>query len=292
MAVYAVGDVHGCLRELEALLAVMEFDAGRDTLWLVGDLINRGPDPLGVVRLVRELDSRAVVTLGNHEIRAIVSLCGQVSPQFQKFATPLLVDSPDAPELLEWLCSRPLLHHDPRLGATLVHAGICPTWSLAEARRRAKALSELLADPARRLELLRRNRSDFLPASDGPELDPWQKSWRDLAIFTRLRRCTRDGACLWTRPPEAGKEDPFAAPVADSPFQPWYEIRDWQPGELMVYGHWATAGVKVRPHSIGLDSGCVYGGVLTGVRLDDPARPLFQVPGSRHARPGRGSGKE
>ena len=138
--IYAIGDIQGCYDPLRRLLDAMRFDPATDTLWLVGDLINRGPQSVEVLRFVRSLGARAVAVLGNHDLTLLAVAAGHVKPK-RKDTFHSILDAPDHEELLAWLRHRPLLHHDALLGFTMIHAGLPPQWDLALAQRCASAVS-------------------------------------------------------------------------------------------------------------------------------------------------------
>lgn len=255
MATWAIGDVHGCWATLQALLARLDLDPDRDSLWLVGDLVNRGPDSLGVLRWARQrqaaLGERFVVTLGNHDLHLIGRAAGAVTHRAADRFEEVLA-APDATELIGWLAGRPLVH---RHGAwLLVHAGLLPSWTLEEAERRARAVEQALRDGDRRSEVL------AWPAPDEPAPDVAVLR-RDLAVFSRLRTLTQnEERCRHTGPP--GGAPPGC--------RPWYEWPHARGREVtVVCGHWAALGLLLRPEVIALDTGVAWGGALTALRLED-----------------------
>lgn len=143
MAVYAIGDIQGCYDPLRRLLDLLRFDPTADTLWLVGDLVNRGPRSVDVLRLIKGLGDQAVAVLGNHDLTLLAVAAGYVKPK-RKDTFHSILDAPDREELLAWLRHRPLLHHDPLLGFTLIHAGLPPQWDLALAQGCAAAVEATL----------------------------------------------------------------------------------------------------------------------------------------------------
>ncbi|MBF0153859.1 MAG: symmetrical bis(5'-nucleosyl)-tetraphosphatase [Magnetococcales bacterium] len=284
MAVYAIGDLHGCIAELEALLKRVRFDWQRDRLWFVGDLINRGPDSLGVLQLIRGLGQQATVVMGNHEFRAILGLCRGGSPYFREHMS-YLVKAPDADQILDWLIQLPLFHWDAELGFAMVHAGLSPRWSLESSARRAEEVSTILTDTLARVNFFHHNEDRSFPTLETEGMHPLDRYWLELTVFTRLRRCTAEGRFLWPGTEMGRNDNPFLPPATDSPFQAWHDVRPWQPHEKVIYGHWASAGLTLRKHSFGLDSGCVYGRGLTAMRLDDPQHPIIQVPSKAYVAP-------
>jgi bis(5'-nucleosyl)-tetraphosphatase (symmetrical) len=264
MATYAIGDIQGCFRTLEALLSRVRFDPDSDRLWLVGDLVNRGPRSLEVLRWVKALGERdrAVVVLGNHDIHLLAVAADVGSPSRGDTLDDVL-RARDRDELVEWLRMRPFFHRED--DTVLVHAGLLPQWSVARAQELAHELEEQLRGPSwvEAVAVMHRKRGGaWSEALAGDE--------RIAAIagaFARLRTCTKDGT-----PCRDFKGHPRDAPAG---CLPWYAV----PGRksaaaTVVFGHWAALGLHLEPNVIGLDSGCVWGQSLSAVRLDDHA--VFQ----------------
>ncbi|MBF0454726.1 MAG: symmetrical bis(5'-nucleosyl)-tetraphosphatase [Magnetococcales bacterium] len=276
MATYAIGDLHGCFPELKRLLAKIAFNPHQDTLWFVGDLLSRGPDSLGCLRFIRHLGNRAVAVMGNHEVRAIMGLSGNGTRAFHDYMD-FFAEAPDRAELYGWIRSLPLIHRDQRLGFTMVHAGLHPLWSVEDGLERAACLGEIFADE-------NQTRRFFSKPYNKPVLEEPDRSDRmawlhfALGLMTKIRYCTRDGRLI---SPKEVRESRLLGddghPPKDSPYQAWHHHRPWQPGERIIYGHWAMAGLTRHRHSFGLDSGAVYGGKLTAMQLDHPDHPIFQV---------------
>ncbi len=268
MAVYAIGDIQGCYDPLRRLLDRLKFDPAADRLWLVGDLVNRGPHSVEVLRLVRGLGERTVAVLGNHDLTLLAVAAGQVKPK-RKDTFHTLLDAPDCADLLDWLRHCPLLHHDAELGFTLVHAGLPPPWDLALAQRGAAEVETLLRGP---------HSAGFLGRMFGGEPRRWQEelSGYDRLRFTvnaltRMRFCTVDGALSL-----AEKGPPGSQPKH---LLPWFAVPGRRNADLnIVFGHWAALGYYRAPGIYALDSGCVWGHRLTAIRLDAPGAPVTSVP--------------
>ncbi|MFO1371378.1 MAG: symmetrical bis(5'-nucleosyl)-tetraphosphatase [Candidatus Competibacteraceae bacterium] len=268
MAVYAIGDIQGCYDPLRRLLDALRFDPSADVLWLVGDLINRGPQSLEVLRLVWALRERAVVVLGNHDLTLLAVAAGQVKPK-RKDTFHSLLDAPDRHELLDWLRRRPLLHHDPALGFTMIHAGLPPQWDLALAQSCAAELEMTLRGP---------QYMEFLARMFGSE----PRCWRDdlagydrlrftVNALTRMRFCTVDGVLSFSEKGPPGSQG--------SDLLPWFAVPGRRNADLkLVFGHWAALGYYRAPGVYALDSGCVWGNRLTAIRLDEPGTPAWSVP--------------
>ena len=275
MAAFCVGDVHACLDELQRLLELMRFNPGRDRLYLTGDLIGRGPFPVEtmdfIMRLALEKRCCAAV-LGNHDLNLIAVHYGLGRIKGSYNLEPLL-RSPRRGAIIEFLCSLPLLYLDPGRRAAVCHAGVYPSWGLAEARAHSETIGRLLAHPQRRRLLLRNMYSDY-PAAYREDLSDLCK-WRfTVNAFTRMRLCSRglrlDFARRALTPGEAARQSLF----------PWFDFGE--PPSLdgieyqLYFGHWATLnGQCLRPRFTALDTGCVWGNRLTGVCLETGER--FEV---------------
>ena len=230
MATYAIGDVQGCYDELRKLLGEIGYRRGRDKLWFVGDLVNRGPKSLEVLRFVASLGDAAVSVLGNQE-------------------------------LIDWLRERPMMHAEGSYA--MVHAGILPGWSINKALELGAEVEAALAA---------RNYCNFLQRMYGGSPDAWRDSlagWDRLRVIvnamTRMRFCSREGRM----------ELDAKGAKAPRGYRPWFETRPASEKTTIVFGHWSQLGLKVRELQVGLDSGCVWGGKLTALRLED--RRLTQV---------------
>ncbi len=260
VATYVIGDIHGCFDTLQALWPRLGFDPTQDRLWLVGDLVNRGPKSLEVLRWARTLNERfgerMQVVLGNHDLHLLARHDGW-APQRAKDTLEEVLSAPDREPLMAWLASRPLLYREP--GVLLVHAGLLPQWTVEEAEQRAREIEPVLQDPARRRPILERGSA---PAEDSL----WQPLRDDLSALVSLRTCTAEGTpCKWKGAPDGAPEGCL----------PWFQVPERRTADTtVVFGHWAAMGLHLEPSVIGLDSGCVWGQQLTALRLED--RTLFQ----------------
>jgi bis(5'-nucleosyl)-tetraphosphatase (symmetrical) len=247
MATYAIGDVQGCATTLERLLGRIGFSA-RDRLWLAGDLVNRGPRSLDVLRLIHGLGARAVVVLGNHDLHLLGRAAGVTEAKRRDTLDEVLA-APDRATLLDWLRARPILHREgPHV---LVHAGLLPRWTVEEALERAAEIETLL----RKGEL-----SELLSKET--------RAARSLQVFTRLRTCRDDGRmCDFDGPPDEAPDGCF----------PWFSHpKRRSTGVTILFGHWSALGLHLGEDAIGLDTGCVWGRALSAVRLED--RAVFSEP--------------
>jgi bis(5'-nucleosyl)-tetraphosphatase (symmetrical) len=268
VALYAIGDVQGCNEELGALLRKLDFSADRDQLWLVGDLVNRGPDSLGVLQRVRAMGGAATVTLGNHDLHLLAVAFGTGRIRSGDTLDDILRAS-DRDRLLEWLAGQPLLHEDRTLNACMLHAGLAPQWTLPVARRCAREVEAALRrDPER---LFRRLYGD-LPERWDDSLEGDDRLRFIVNCLTRLRYVDAEGR-LMLRAKGSPKKSQSQGLI------PWFDATDaqWR-GPRFFFGHWSTLGFFNEAGVTGLDTGCVWGGALTGLRLDEPDAAPVQVP--------------
>lgn len=264
MAVYAVGDIQGCHDELQHALDQVGFEPGSDTLWCVGDLVNRGPKSLEVLRFFRDLGESGVCVLGNHDLHLLALAAGNGKHKDEPSLARVL-SAPDRDELLHWLRHRPLLHYDPGLDFAMVHAGLPPQWDLDTARACASEVETVLRDDSH---------SAYFMQMYGNKPNRWEPSlsgmarWRFITnCLTRLRFCELNGRLRLKEkgPPGSqaeGRIPWFAHPERASRTQ------------RILCGHWSTLGYLAGHNIWALDTGCVWGGALTLLRLDqDPPLP-------------------
>jgi len=268
VALYAIGDVQGCNDELGSLLDALHFSKDRDRLWFVGDLVNRGPDSLGVLRRIRSLGDAATVTLGNHDLHLLAVAYGCARVRSDDTLGDILAAA-DRDAMLEWLAGRPLFHEDAAANVCMLHAGLAPQWDLNVARQCAREFERALRrDPERLLRGLYGDRPDLWD-----ETLEGEERLRFVAnCFTRLRYVDADGR-LMLRAKGSPKKSQTKSLI------PWFEAPEarWR-GPRVVFGHWSTLGFFDRDGVAGLDTGCVWGGPLTALRLDDPGAKPVQVP--------------
>lgn len=267
MAIYAVGDIQGCCDEFEALLAQLRFDPDSDRLWITGDLVNRGPRSLDVLRRVKGLGAAAITVLGNHDLHLLAAALAPGEPLKPGDTLGLIFTAPDRDELLMWLRSLPLLHHDATLGYTMIHAGLPPQWDLAGASTCAAELEEALRDDARCLELFTHMYGDR-PNRWSEDLRGVERLRFITNCFTRLRFCRTDGRLELKY---KGKVDSAPAGIV-----PWFRVPQRRSRSLrIVCGHWSALGYHDGDGVLSIDTGCVWGGKLCAVRLDRDAEPVF-----------------
>ena len=275
MAVYAIGDVQGCFAELERLLEKIDYQSSKDQLWFVGDLINRGPDSLGVLRFLKSLGDRAVCVLGNHDLHLLARAHGLAKPRPRDTLDEIL-RAPDLHELLVWLRTRPLLHNDEKLGYMLSHAGVYPGWDARQAVACAREVENFLRGA---------NYEKFLPNMYGNAPSLWHDDLRGderlrfiINAFTRMRFCDAAGALNLEEKRGPGEQ-------AEN-LWPWYEWPKRKPiKQKIIFGHWSTLGVRESAAMLALDAGCVYGGHLTAAQLQRKQVIFHRVRCTRSADP-------
>lgn len=267
MAIYAIGDVQGCHPALMRLLARIGFSPEHDRLWFTGDLVNRGPQSLEVLRYVKNLGDLAVCVLGNHDLHLLAVAAGAAKHNKRDTLEEIL-RAPDRQDLLHWLRTRSLLHHDDVLGYTLIHAGLLPSWALTDATSLAHEAETILrGDDA----------DEFFRHMYGDLPDHWNEKLRGfdrlrviINAFTRLRYCDLDGN-MDLRP----KGPPGSQPTD---LMPWFQVPGRRSrGQKIIFGHWSALGLWNADDVIGLDSGCLWGRSLSAVRLDSSPLEFFSV---------------
>lgn len=267
MAIYAIGDIQGCFDPLRRLLDLLHFDPTADRLWLVGDLVNRGPQSAEVLRLLRDLDTCVVAVLGNHDLTLLAVAAGQIKPK-RKDTFQSVLKAPDCEELLNWLRHRPLLHHDVQLNFTLVHAGLPPQWNLEQAQCHAAEVETTLRGPEHVEFLARMFGSE--PRHWSEKLSGYDRLRFNVNALTRMRFCTADGTLSFSEKGPPGTQR--------SGLLPWFEVPNRRNADLnLVFGHWAALGYYRAPGIYALDSGCVWGNRLTAIALDQPGVPAWSV---------------
>jgi bis(5'-nucleosyl)-tetraphosphatase (symmetrical) len=270
VAVYAIGDIQGCYDPFRRLLDEIDFDPAKDTLWLVGDLVNRGPKSLKTLRFVKDLGEAAITVLGNHDLHLLALEAGAVRRGKRFSSLTKLLNSSDCGELCDWLRHRPLAHYDADLETLLVHAGTHPAWNVKKTLARAAEVEHALQTDGYRT-LLGKMYGDTPNAWTG-KLKGYPRLRFIINCLTRMRMIT--------------PAYHLALAFSGSPWRarkgmiPWYEAPDpaWQ-GTRIVFGHWSALGLIVLPDLISLDTGCVWGRQLTAVRLDKRLPRVVQVEG-------------
>lgn len=264
MTTYAVGDLQGCLDPLLCLLDEVGFKPGRDRLWLVGDLVNRGPQSLETLEFLYHNRTSITAVLGNHDLHLLAHAHGYRKASRGDTLAPILA-SPRRAELLGWLRTLPLVHWDEAIGYGMVHAGIPPQWSLKQALKRSAEVSAALQDDSR-LE-------QYLANMYGNEPRRWDDNLKGMERLrlitnycTRMRFCSAQGELELSN-----KGDPRNGPEG---YRPWFEFYLENPNNPpLIFGHWAALDGETRSEKvIGLDTGCVWGNRMTLLCLDDGRR--------------------
>jgi bis(5'-nucleosyl)-tetraphosphatase (symmetrical) len=258
LARYAIGDVQGCYRELRALLERLKFSSDRDELWFVGDLVNRGPQSLEVLRYVRALGDNAVTVLGNHDLHLLALAHDKKRKRRSSDTLDAIFDAPDRDAIIEWLLARPLAHFDAAHADLMVHAGVVPQWTAALTVALAGEVGTALErDPREFLERMYGDRPDMWSC----DLDGMERLRFAVNAMTRMRLCTADG-----RIDLKMKGPPNEARL---PFRPWFEHEARLTRDVrVIFGHWSALGLIQAHGVVALDSGCVWGGSLTALDLD------------------------
>lgn len=264
MATFAIGDVQGCFEELRTLLATIGFDEGEDRLWFVGDLVNRGPASLETLRFVRDLGKRCITVLGNHDLHLLALAHGYARRREDDTLDEILA-APDREELLGWLQGQPMIHAES--GYVLVHAGLLPQWDVPKAKALAAEVEATLRGPGHR---------EFLAQLYGSRPEYWSDDLQGIDrlrvivnAMTRIRFCTPDGVMEFQ-----SKGETVNAPAG---YLPWFEVPGRKSAsDTVICGHWSALGLRTTPNLLALDSGCVWGGRLTAIRLED--RRVYGVP--------------
>jgi len=271
MALYAVGDIQGCHAEFRDLLELIGFSPASDRLWLVGDLVNRGPDSLGVLRTVKALGDSAVTVLGNHDFHLLTVAAGHRKAHREDTIDAILA-APDRDELIAWLGARPLVVAEGDYA--MVHAGFVPSWTVEQALALSSEVQAVMKSD---------NAREFLGVLYGDEPHRWSN---DLTGYDRLRvvvnACTRLRFCTDDDTMELReKRGPGQTPAG---FAPWFSHDNRRSAShSIVCGHWSTLELMLAPNVMMLDSGCLWGGTLTGIRLPD--RRVYQIPSRSPVQP-------
>lgn len=270
MATWAIGDVQGCYDPFRRLLDAIEFDPPNDTLWMVGDLVNRGPKSLKTLRYVRGLGKSAITVLGNHDLH-LLAVANDVMRVSARFATlEKILSAPDGDKLIDWLRRRPLAHYDESMDTLLVHAGTHPKWTVRKTLRRAAEVEEALRGANYR-KLLAKMYGNT-PRQWSGQLSGYSRLRFIINTLTRMRMLT----------PKGGLNFGHAGPPwrGSGKLIPWYAVSERKAASSrIVFGHWSQLGVMALPNLISLDTGCVWGRQLTAVRLDTRLPRIVQVPG-------------
>lgn len=268
MSTYLIGDIQGCYDSLQRLLEKIQFDTAHDQLWCCGDLVNRGGQSLEVLRLLMQMGPACSVTLGNHDLHLLAADHKHPGGNCKNSELARVLQASDRTQLIDWLTAQPLAVYSPDFNTLRVHAGVVPQWTCAQTQALASEVSEVLRSEKRGkfLQRMYRNR----PSKWHKKRRGWARLRLISNILTRTRFCSSDGKVLFK----------FTGPPGTQPsgYRPWYRHRHRKTREVtMVFGHWAALGLRMKKRYLALDSGCVWGGKLSAIRLED--REVIQVTG-------------
>jgi len=258
MATYAIGDIQGCYDDLQALLDKLSFEPQNDTLWFAGDLVNRGDKSLETLRFIKSLGDSAVSVLGNHDLTLLALSEG--NKKVKHHTLDAILNAPDREELIEWLRFRPLLHYDKQLAYTMVHAGLAPQWDLKLAQQCAQEVETVLQNHL--FAEFMANMFGDKPKKWHAQLQGWERLRFITNCFTRMRYCKPKGKLNFI--------DKGAIGSQKKGYVPWYEAKNRQSNDQnIIFGHWSTLfGHTSQANVYALDTGCLWGGSLTAMRLD------------------------
>jgi bis(5'-nucleosyl)-tetraphosphatase (symmetrical) len=271
MSTYAIGDLQGCNSELQDLLDKINFDETNDQLWFVGDLVNRGPASLDCLRFVKSLGNKVKVVLGNHDLH-LLAVANKIRKPHRKDTFDEILTAEDSEELFNWIRQQPLLVHDPELNFTMIHAGLPPQWALEKAKELSQETETLLQS---------HHFDDFIHNMYGDQPDTWKDKLKDddrhrfiINAFTRTRYIDKDN--------KLDMKETCAPGNQNKSLTPWYAIPDRKTKrDKIIFGHWSTVTLgkekDFKQYNVyPLDTGCLWGGNLTAMRLED--KKTFSVP--------------
>lgn len=262
MAIYAIGDIQGCYDEFRRLLDKLDFDPAHDKIWIAGDLVNRGPKSLETLRFIKGLGDAAVTVLGNHDMHLIATVIS-LGKTGKKDTLAQILRASDCEELVHWLRHQPLFHHDQ--GFCMLHAGLPPQWDFAQTLHMARLVEQTMRS---------KDHPRFFRSMYGNKPNIWQDDLTKsdqlrfaVNCFTRLRFCTADGQLDFTQKGEPGSQPPH--------LMPWYAVPGRKSLNMkIIFGHWSTLGYYEDYNCYSIDTGCIWGGQLTALCLNDPVRKI------------------
>ncbi|MGZ8225436.1 MAG: symmetrical bis(5'-nucleosyl)-tetraphosphatase [Methylococcaceae bacterium] len=270
MSIYAIGDIQGCYDELLKLLDVISFNENTDQLWFAGDLVNRGPNSLETLRFVKSLGEAAVTVLGNHDMHLLAASCTQKIADKKNDLNQVL-EAPDCEELINWLRHRPLFHYNDDF--CMVHAGLPPQWDFKKTRQMAQLAEKTLRGP---------DYQGFLRQMYGNKPNIWSSDLKGMSrlrfiinCFTRMRYCDANGRLDFAN----------SGPLGSQPknLLPWFDVPNRKNADMcVIFGHWSALGYYEGPNCYAIDTGCLWGGQLTALKLGKPAQRFsLDCPGAK-----------
>jgi bis(5'-nucleosyl)-tetraphosphatase (symmetrical) len=262
MSIYAIGDIQGCFDDLLRLLDAIAFDEQSDQLWFAGDLVNRGPKSLETLRFVKSLGNSAITVLGNHDMHLLAASCMDSLTRKKDALNPVL-EAPDRQELIDWLRHQPLFHHNDDF--CLVHAGLPPQWDFKKTQKMAFIAEQALRRPDYHL---------FLKQMYGNKPNVWSSNLKGtprlrfiINCFTRMRYCDAEGRLDFAN----------SGPLGSQPenLLPWFTVPNRKNADMrIIFGHWSTLGYYEGPNCYAIDTGCLWGGQLTALKLSNPVQRI------------------
>ncbi|MSP27646.1 MAG: symmetrical bis(5'-nucleosyl)-tetraphosphatase [Methylococcales bacterium] len=262
MSIYAIGDIQGCFDDLLRLLDAIAFDENADQLWFAGDLVNRGPKSLETLRFVKSLGNSAITVLGNHDMHLLAASCMDSTTRKKDALNPVL-EAPDRQELIDWLRYQPLFHHNDQF--CLIHAGLPPQWDFKKTQKMAFIAEQALRRPDYQL---------FLKQMYGNKPNVWSSNLKGtprlrfiINCFTRMRYCDAEGRLDFTNSGALGSQP--------DNLLPWFKVPNRKNANMrIIFGHWSTLGYYEGPNCYAIDTGCLWGGQLTALKLDNPVQRI------------------
>ncbi len=258
MAIYAIGDIQGCYRQLQKLLEKIKFSSDKDQLWFAGDIVNRGPESLKTIRFIKSLEDNAITILGNHDLHLLAMSHGH-HKQGKRDTVQEILDASDSNQLLEWLIHRPLMHFQKENNVCLVHAGMHPSWTTSQALSYANEVEAVLQGPKAH-EFFHHMYGDK-PSSWSESLSGWDRLRFITNCFTRMRYINDDMKLRLKEKGSPGKQPANT--------HPWFEFNKKEKGLNIVFGHWSTLKNPNIKNLFPLDTGCLWGGELTALIIDE-----------------------
>jgi bis(5'-nucleosyl)-tetraphosphatase (symmetrical) len=257
MSIYAIGDIQGCFDELLRLLDVIAFNEHTDQLWFAGDLVNRGPKSLETLRFIKSLGDSAVTVLGNHDLHLLAASCAPKIAHKKDSLLPIL-EAPDRDELIDWLRHRPLFHFNEDF--CLIHAGLPPQWDFKKTQKMALLAEQALRGP--KYQTFLKQMYGNKPNIWSPSLKGVEKLRFIINCFTRMRYCDINGRLDFVN----------SGPLGSQPksLMPWFEVPKRKSADMrIIFGHWSALGYYEGPNCFAIDTGCLWGGQLTALRLGE-----------------------
>ena len=266
MATYAIGDIQGCYQQLKELLLKLDFNSDKDKLWFAGDIVNRGPDSLKTIRFIKSLEDNAITVLGNHDLH-LLALANGRGKQGKKDTIEPILKAKDSDNLLNWLIHRPLVHYQKKNHVCLVHAGIYPDWTLEQILNNAAEMENILRGPKSH-EFFHHMYGDK-PRKWSDDLTGWDRLRFITNCLTRMRYIKNNTKLCLKEKGAPGKQD--------IGIDPWFELERREKDLNIVFGHWSTLKDPKQAHLYPLDTGCLWGGKLTALKINHKLKKRISI---------------